>query len=423
MKKFLIRCVVLFAAILVSIDSYAQSTNKIKYVFLFIGDGMGTNQVFLTEKFNESTKAEPLVFMNDKWTFGLSRTECADSNKITDSGAGGTAIACGQRTSYGKIGEYKGVALESIAEYLHSKKNFKIGIITSVPINHATPACFYGHEPTRRNYDNLTNDLIESGFEFYAGGGFLFGNADTAEKMYKDFDAVMQKLKQNKFQLVLNQTQLNKTATPGVFPVMVIDTAIRNNQQKFKKNYSDEINSLPFVLDIPEYKMQLAKYTECAQNTLMNDAGFFIMVEGGKIDWACHDNDALTAIYEVNAFNEAIKKAYEFYLKHPENTLIIITADHETGGMAQGTGYDESSSAKTNSYALYVNKLLQQKNSYIYSDSTTIKKFQNLAQIGWTTNEHTSAPIGVWAIGKGSENFSGIMKNADLKEKILKLVK
>jgi alkaline phosphatase len=423
MKKFLIHSVVLFAVTLISIGSYAQSTDKIKYVFLFIGDGMGTNQVFLTEKYNESTKAEPLIFMNSNWTFGLSRTECADSNKITDSGAGGTAIACGQRTSYGKIGEYKGVALESIAEYLHSKKNFKIGIITSVPINHATPACFYGHEPTRRNYDNLTNDLIESGFEFYAGGGFLLGNADTAMKIYKNFNAVMQKLKENKFQLVLNQTQLKEAATSGIFPIMVIDTAIRNNQMKFKKNYSDEINSLPFVLDIPECKMQLAKYTECAQNILMNDAGFFIMVEGGKIDWACHDNDALTAIYEVNAFNEAIKKAYEFYQKHPDNTLIIITADHETGGMAQGTGYDESGAVKTNSYALYVNKLLQQKNSYIYSDSTTIKNFQNAAQIGWTTNEHTSAPVGVWAIGKGCENFSGIMKNSELKEKILKLVK
>ena len=154
----------------------------------------------------------------------------------------------------------------------------------------------------------------------------------------------------------------------------------------------------------------------------MNDKGFFIMVEGGKIDWACHDNDALTAIYELNAFNEAIKKAYKFYLKYPENTLILVTADHETGGMAQGVGYDEKGPAKYNSYALYVNKLLQQQNSYISTNSDTLRKIQDEAQIGWTTDEHSSAPVGVWAIGKGSENFSGIMKNADLKKKILNLV-
>lgn len=418
MKKFF----AIISALLIVVGSYGQDNNKIKYVFLFIGDGMGLNQVFLTQKYNEYTKADTLIFMNTKWSYGLSMTECADSNKITDSGAGGTAIACGQRTSYGKIGEYKGKVLESIAEYLHSKKNFKVGIITSVPLNHATPACFYGHEPTRRNYDNLTNDLIESGFEFFAGGGFLAGNADTSKNLYKNFDAVTKKLKENKIQLIYDLSKLNDETAKLILPVVAIDTAIRNKQAKAKNTYSDEINSFPFVLDVPESKMQLEKYTESAQNILMNDKGFFIMVEGGKIDWACHDNDALTAIFEVNAFNEAIKKAYEFYLKHPDNTLILITADHETGGMAQGTGYDESGSDKSKSYALYVSKLLQQKNSYLYIPSDTISKIQNAAQIGWTTNEHTSAPVGVWAIGKGSEKFSEIMKNADLKEKILKLV-
>ncbi len=417
MKKYFI----LAFSILFFLSLNAQNTKKAKYIFLFIGDGMGTNQVFLTEKFNALTKNDSLIFLNNNWSFGLMHTECADSNKITDSGAGGTAIACGQKTKYGSIGEYQEKPLESIAEFLH-KKNFKIGLITSVPLNHATPACFYGHESTRRNYDNLLNDLIESKFEFFAGGGILSGNADTAKKIYKNYDAAITKLKENNFALIYNQSDLSLLDSQTNFPVMVIDTAIRNLQLKQKKSYSDEKNSLPFVLDFPQYKMQLATYTEKAQSFLMNDAGFFIMVEGGKIDWACHDNDALAAIYEVNAFNEAIKKAYAFYLKHPENTLIIVTADHETGGLSLGTGYDENSKSKLNKYALYVNKLLQQKNSYIFSDSTTIKNIQDNAQIGWTTNEHTSAPVGIWAIGVGAEKFSGIFENNEIKTKILSVV-
>ena len=423
MKKFLSNIFLLFIITIVSCGLQAQNAAKAKYVFLFIGDGMGVNQVFVTEKYNELTKAEPLVFMNNKWAFGLSMTECADSNKITDSGAGGTAIACGERTSFGDIGEYKGKELESIAEYLHTKMNFKIGIITSVPLNHATPSCFYGHEPTRRNYDNLTNDLVASGFELFAGGGFQLGNADSAKNIYKNFDGVIRKLSENDFQMVFNEKQLTSVALPMKSRVMIIDTAIRNKQQKLKNCYSDEKNSLPCILDEPGCKMKLAAYTECAQNLLMNDNGFFIMVEGGKIDWACHDNDALTAIWEINAFNEAIKKAYEFYLKHPENTLIIVTADHETGGMAQGARPDDKTPGKKDGYALQIKKLMLQKQSYIYTTGDSLQKIQKAARIGWTTFEHSSAPVGVWAIGNGSEKFSGIIKNSDIKEKILNLVR
>jgi len=423
MKKFLSKILLLIAITLVSWGSQAQNSAKVKYVFLFIGDGMGISQVFVTEKYNALTNAEPLIFMNDRWTFGLSMTECADSNKITDSGAGGTAIACGERTSFGNIGEYKGKALESIAEYLHTKMNFKIGIITSVPLNHATPSCFFGHEPTRRNYDNLTNDMIQSGFELFAGGGFQLGNADSTKNIFKNSDAIYKKLSENNFQLVFNEKQLSALSSPSNCRVLIIDTAIQNNQKKLKINYSDEKNSLPCILDEPGCKMKLAEYTESAQNLLMNDNGFFIMVEGGKIDWACHDNDALTAIYEINAFNEAIKKAYAFYLKHPQNTLIIITADHETGGMAQGARVDGKTQVKKDSYGLFIKKLQLQTKSYIYTSKDSLQKIQKEAQIGWATYEHSSAPVGVWAIGNGSEKFSGIMKNSDIKEKILNLVR
>lgn len=423
MKKLIHYFNIFAVLMLVSVRIFAQDDGKLKYVFLFIGDGMGLNQVFITEKYNELTHENPLIFLDYTWAFGLSQTECADSNKITDSGAGGTAIACGQRVSFGDIGEYNGKAVESIAEYLHSKKNFRVGIITSVPINHATPACFYGHEPTRRNYDNLANDLISSGFEFFAGGGFQMGNADTSSKFFRKFDNILQKLNENKFKLVFNEDQLREITVTTNEKILVIDTVIRNQQQKLKNVYADERNSLPFILDVPGQKMKLAEYTEVAEKVLMNDNGFFIMVEGGKIDWACHDNDALTAIYEVNAFNEAIKKAYEFYSKHPENTLIIITADHETGGLALGNRVDEDAPVKKDGYSLFIKKLQQQKGSYIYTSGESLKKIQDDAQVGWTTYDHTSAPVGIWTIGHGSEKFAGVMRNDEFKGKIMELVK
>ncbi|MEI6852420.1 MAG: alkaline phosphatase [Bacteroidota bacterium] len=422
MKKLSLYLFILLGILFYVQPSCAQNSGKIKYVFLFIGDGMGTNQVFLTEKFNDATHTDPLIFLNSNWSFGLSRTECADSNRITDSGAGGTAIACGQRTSFSAIGEYKGNALESIAEYLHNKKNFRVGLITTVPINDATPACFYGHEPSRYNYDNLTNDMIASHFEYFAGGGFHYGNKDTTKTIYRNLNSVINKLKENNFQLVLNKQQEMGLGYTAKFPVFELDTAIRNRMLKIKNITGEDQDALPYVLDFPEYTMQLAKYTETAQSLLMNNTGFFLMVEGGKIDWACHGNDALTAIYELNAFNQAIKKAYEFYLQHPDNTLILITADHETGGMSQGEGYNKNNQNKSNGYALFIKKLLKQKNSSLFMNADSIKQIQQEALIGWTTSEHTSAPVGVWAIGQGSQSFSGIMKNSELKEKILKLI-
>lgn len=398
----------------------AQTGVAAKYVFLFIGDGMGLNQVFLTEKYLDYFKTDSLIFLNSSWKFGLTKTDCADSFKITDSGAAGTAIACGEKTSFGAIGvNVNNQALESIAEYL-KKKNFKIGILTSVSLNNATPACFFGHEPNRSNYDNLTDELVSSHFDFFAGGGIIPKIPLEFESLYFNFNKTLNKLKENNYNLVLNFEQIPDKKLD--LPVVLIDTVI-TSQQKNMDAYIDERFSLPYAIDFPEYKERLALYTDLAINNLKNDTGFFIMIEAGKIDWACHDNDVAAAVNEVIAFNDAIKKAYEFYLKYPEQTLIIVTADHETGGLTPGTGYDEYGNSKGYSYTFYPNKLALQKKSVLFSDSATVAKFDYDAQVGWTTNEHTASPVGVWAIGQGSENFLGIYENSDLKKKILDAMK
>ena len=198
-KNFLL--IVIWSLIQVA-TVYSQSAPK--YIFLFIGDGMGLNQVFLTEKYLSEEKGGPLVFLNNNWKFGLTKTDCKDSFKITDSGAAGTAIACGEKTKYGYIGNDKNnQPLQSIAAELVRKK-FKIGIITSVSLNHATPAGFYAHQPTRKNYDFITKDLINSKYDFFAGGGFRMGNADPTKKIYNSFNEIITELTSNKVNVILN---------------------------------------------------------------------------------------------------------------------------------------------------------------------------------------------------------------------------
>lgn len=427
MQSFIIkmRFVISVSFILIGLgESIAQDANvqKCKYVFLFIGDGMGLNQVFLTEEYLDSFGKDSLIFLNPEWKWGLLQTGCQDSFRITDSGAAGTAIACGSKTNYGKIGMTNNTSLQSVAEYL-KEKNFKIGIITSVPLNHATPACFYGHESTRKNYDNLTEDLIESDFDFFAGGGFLLGNSDTSKSLFNNFEEVLMKLEEKKFRLALNPGDLELLHEVNNSPVIVIDTIIRNKQQEVKGTYSDEINAFPYVIDFPEHAGLLAEYTNIAIKTLFNDTGFFLMVEGGKIDWACHENDAATMVHEIIAFNSAIKKAYEFYLQYPDQTLIIVTADHETGGLSLGTGFNDYEAAPENSYAFYPSRLARQNKSLLFSDSSMIAKINYDAQVGWTTSEHTGAAVGLWSIGTASNCFSGIYENSEIKNKIIGLIK
>lgn len=414
MKRIIL--IFLFALFIGFVRISAQSVPK--YVFLFIGDGMGLNQVFLTEKYLDYFGKDSLIFLDPSWRFGLTKTDCADSFKITDSGAAGTAIACGEKTSFGAIGvDAKDQPMESIAEYL-KKKNLKIGILTSVPLNHATPACFYGHEPSRSSYVNLIKDLSASHFDFFAGGGIIPKIPLEIANEYFNFKQTLEKLNENNYNLVLNMTDVSDRKIN--LPAVLIDTVI-TFQQKNMNAGVDERFSLPYAIDFPEYKDRLALYTDMAITSLKNDTGFFVMAEAGKIDWACHDNDAATAVNEVIAFNDAIKKAYEFYLKHPQQTLIIVTADHETGGLTLGEGYDDYRSS--NAYSLFPQKLELQKKSLLYSDSATVAKFDHDAQVGWTTNEHTGSPVGIWAIGQGSESFTGIFENSDIKKKILDAMK
>lgn len=437
-----------------------------KYVFFFIGDGMGINQVNGTEMYQGELKGkigtEPLLFTTFPYA-GFSKTY-SQSNSITDSAAGGTALAVGEKTKNGTIGmdHTHTKALESVAEKAH-KQGKRVGIATSVSIDHATPASFYGHQPSRKMYYEIGTDLAKSGFEFFAGSDFLSPDNKAKDK------------KQNLFTIVKDSGY-------------VVTRGLKEYQQKranadkiilFQEEGKDK-SSLPFAIDRKENDLTLTQITESAIEHLNKDnKGFFVMIEGGKIDWSSHSNDAATTFMEVTDMDQAIKKAYDFYLAHPDSTLIVVTADHETGGLALGRrGYDldlkllkeQQMSQSALSAALgewaktqkgnlswekmqeFLKKNLgfwdtvklsekeekelkeayedtyQEKGDKVKSEyandeklaSEAIELLNKKGNLGWTTNSHSGAYVPVFAIGAGAEQFIGVMENIDIPKKIIK---
>ena len=462
MKKHLFMVLLLILSICTALSAKAP-----KYVFYFIGDGMGLTQVVGTQYFLRQQKGElgisPLCFARFPYT-GIATSYSSDSD-VTDSAASGTALASGKKTDNGMIGMEPDMKhTVSIAEKAHAL-GVRVGIATSVSINHATPASFYAHQKSRNMYYAIGKELPVSGFEFFAGGGF-----DQALNP-KD----------------KNAPSLYDIAEKGGYQVIRGYDAFRNGPRQKEKlilvqKEGAYENNLPYAIDAGEDDLTLTQITEAALEVLYrkNDSkGFFLMVEGGRIDQACHMNDAASAYREVVDFDSAIKVAKKFYDQHPDETLIVITADHETGGMALGTGrYAINLGAlahqkvSRNGFSRVLNRLRHESRDQVswemvkkalsdnfgfwdevristddekalyecYQDSfvknTKVKMAEKLyykmepmstlavrimsraAMVGWTTGGHTAGYIPVFAIGNGAEYFSGQSDNAELPVKI-----
>lgn len=316
----------------------ANPPQKPKYVFLFIGDGMGLSSVKASSFYLKTVYGDSTICFLDFPIMGLNSTQCVDSY-ITDSGAAGTAIACGSKTMTGVIGmaANKTDTVFSIATVC-KKNKWKVGILTSVSIDHATPGAFYAHQPSRKNYYEIANDIAKSDFDYFVGGGFLLPKGTN--NIQKDIHSI---LGNYGYKFIKNaDSVLQLTAADSKIIAM---PAVAYSGQAF-----------PYSIEYPDGYLTLADYTRKGIEILKNDTGFFMMVEGGKIDWACHANDASTTIKEILAFNEAVAEAVKFYKQHPNETLILVTSDHETGGMALGINNEGKS--------LYFDKLQFQTISY-----------------------------------------------------------
>lgn len=345
-------------------------TEAPKYVFLFIGDGMSYPQIQLTNYFmsaNENLENGKTVTVEGEEKQVLSSenhlnmmnfpvagsAQTYDSTSFApDSASTATSIATGNKTWSGSINVSTDFSeeYETIAEKLKKQKDYKVGIISSVNINHATPAAFYAHQASRNDYYEIGLEMVESDFDYFAGGALLSptGKEENQKDLYQVAEEAGYK--------VVKTQQEAEALTQDDGKVVVIDEHLADG------------DAMSYDMDLEEGQWALEDYVEKGIEMLDNDNGFFMMVEGGKIDWACHANDAASALTDTIALDEAVAQAVEFYQEHPDETLILVTGDHETGGLTigyAGTDYDT-----------FLTNFNNQKISYAKYDSDYVAKYK-----------------------------------------------
>ena len=297
---------------------------KAKYVFYLIGDGMGINEVNGTELYNKGVGIGQEKINFNHFPVRTFVTTFSSSSLVTDSAAGGTALATGTKTYNGAIGvDSERNSISSVAEWAKDA-GVGVGIATSVGINHATPASFYAHANDRNSYDTIARQLISSDVDFAAGGGFLAESRTGLDATFYEQEA----------------------RGEGI--------SIYYGAEDFKNvSVSDDrvfcfggknMGELKFAVDQREGDTALKDFVSTGIDFLYGkfaEEGFFFMIEGGKIDSAGHNDDAVSCFQEVNDFAAAIDVVLAFYEQHPDETLIVVTADHETGGLMLGAGQYE----------------------------------------------------------------------------------
>ncbi|MEL5895655.1 alkaline phosphatase [Bacteroides sp. GD17] len=452
--------------LVLSVCIYAQQA---KYVFYFIGDGMGVNQVQGTEiyraELEEKMGISPLLFT--QFPYSTVALTNSGTNRVTDSAAAGTALATGYKTKNSAIGILKDqqTPVNSVAVWAKNK-GCRVGIATSVTVNHATPGAFYAHAAKRTLYHEIGKDLYKTGFDFYAGSDFrdvTDPDNPPAENLYTMAD-------KNGYTIARGYKDYLKKSKKADKMIMLQTEEASNH----------EYASIPYAIDRKKGGLTLQDITRSAINFLSKDPskGFFLMVEGGKIDWACHSNDAATVFHEIIDFDSAIKTAYEFYSQHPDETLIVVTADHETGGFVLGTGtYDlnlqvlKNQKVSENGFTRIVNEMRTKTNNQVsweaiqqalkdnfgfwekvelteqqearlktvydkslknqemkqvsseYAQDEPIaseaKRIINeIALVGWTSGGHSAGYVPVFAIGAGADLFQGRIDNTQIPIKI-----
>lgn len=441
---------------------------KAKYVFYFIGDGMGVNQVNAAETYMGALEGrigiKELCFPCFPFC-ALVNTQSATAG-VTDSAAAGTALSTGHKTKNGALGVLKDgqTPVSSVAEWAHHA-GAAVGIATTVNIDHATPSAFYAHVESRGETYKIGQQLVNSPNDFYAGSDFASPN--NPEEGGPD---LYQQASQAGFTLVRSYKEYQKKAKKA-------DRMILFQSEEASKR---DRGSVPYAIDQKPGDLNLVDITRAAVNFLTKKQdtkqGFFLMVEGGKIDYATHAND-LCFIHEVINMDDAVRVAYEFYQQHPDETLIVVAADHETGGLTLGRGgyklkldvasYMRMSTNKLGSelhklhdkygdkynwdlVRAYIaenfgfwdkvklsddqtkrietsfNNIIEGKGKDVKSLyqkdnelAATVRQIINeCAQVGWSTGGHSNGYVPCFAIGAGAELFTGRLDNTEISKRI-----
>lgn len=465
-----------------------------KYVFVFIGDGMSYPQIQSaayyagkdaagivdvvknSENAGDSPAKKNLSFY-DFPVAGSASTYDATSF-APDSASTATSIFTGYKTHSSSINVdiTKKIKYRTIAEQLRDQKKWKIGVVSTVNLNHATPAATYAHQASRKSNYAIGQELVESNFDYFAGGALM-----EPQDKKNDKTSIYELAKSAGYKVCFTQNDANSLQN-GDKAIVVAETLADGDAMSYD---NDRKNN----------EWALRDYVRKGIEVLDNKKGFFMMVEGGKVDWACHANDARSSIADTLALSAAVEEAIEFYNKHPKETLIIVTADHETGGLTigyAGTDYnlffrtldnqkisyakfdsDYVSNYKKNGTSLEevmtdVEQLFGLKlpgsggsnkngglvlTDYEYSRiktayEKTIKNDKSRTQmeydlygtyepltitithilnaksgLGWTSNSHTGLPVPVFALGAGQDEFKGFYDNTEIYNKMAKLTK
>jgi alkaline phosphatase len=472
----LLAIAVFLSALPAAADTRLYSGQPAKYIFFFIGDGMGIPQRTAAEQYSGKRLA-----VDNFPAHGVTTTFAAD-RFITGSAASATSLASGQKTNIGMIGMAPDTrSVKTMAE-MARELGMKVGIVSSVSIDHATPAAFYAHVPKRSMYYDIDIALADSGFDFFGGGGIK----DPANK------------KGNAAEFKGDALAYIKAKGYKVVSSKADFMALKKEDGKVLawNAHLPDGKAMPYVMDMTPDDITLPQFTAKAIELLNNPNGFFLMVEGGKIDWACHANDAAASIHNTLAFDEAVQVAIAFADQHPEDTLIVVTGDHECGGLTLGfagtkyqsyfdilkhqnvsfqkfsddvlaaykkecTGkcsFDDIKKMINDHFGLkfegdgnadplvlkpyeievlreaYFKSMLGEKVRSV--DHTTNLLYggyepltvavthllNNKAGLGWTSYKHTGVPVTTSAMGKGAKIFNGYYDNTDVALKIMSVM-
>ncbi len=348
MKKILVFVALIFCTLL-------SAQPKAKNIIFMIGDGMGLNQIYAAMAANGGSlnlEKCPIV--------GLSKTYSA-SDFITDSAAGGTALATGSKTNNGMIGLAPDSTILLFSSLYYAAQNGKAtGIVVTSPLTHATPASFYAHRISRHMYEEIATDLLSADIDVMIGGGRKHFENRT------DNQNLSEKFREKGYEVLYSEAEFLASKSDKIFaPLADVDLPKASERGDYLPN-------------------AVAKTIEILSQ---DENGFFLMVEGSQIDYQGHGNNCEEMICEVRDFDKAIGKALEFAEKDG-NTLVVITADHETGGL-----------------------------TILDFDDETGK-----VDCEFSTNGHTGVPVPIFAFGPGAEKFAGIQQNADLCDKVLEIL-
>ena len=451
------RLVSLLCGLVVAIMTMAQA----KYVFMFIGDGMGPHQVLSTEMY--LAELEGKIGRNQllMTTFPYSGQAAtfSSSSGITDSAASGTCLATGKKTNNGVIGlAHDSTPVYSVASQL-KEQGWGIGIMTTVTIDHATPSAHYAHTPSRNDYYIIGTQLTESNFDFFGGSGFSRPQDKKNPSAPNLYDLAEQK------GYTLAGGYADAKTKIGSEKILVVP-------EERLQDRSRHAGALPYAIDRGDKDLRLSQLVELAIAQLSTYDRFFMMAEGGKIDYASHANDGATVLHEVIDFDQAIQVAYRFYEQHPDETLIVVTADHETGGMALGNSdyvlnlkvlanqqcsldklSDQLSdlhkaegknlqweqmkqliAANTGLYTLV--EMTEEEDANLQDAFASMMSHQDVvktlykdlnalaakalailnkkSRLGWTSGGHTASAVPIFAIGVGAERFTGWHDNSEI---------